>query len=97
MKIKVTYTRKADGKVEALLRCMDRGSFPYSSIFPSNFDAEEIEKLTTLNNEYSYAYIVDDPDKIEAKVERIINKIKELLEEWKQIAIPADKEYIYLY
>ena len=95
MKIKITFTKKASGKIEALIRCVDKEPYPYSSIFPSNHSIKEVEKMKNLDNGYAYMHIEDDPDKIEAKVEKVVNKIKELLQQWKKIPVPADKEYIF--
>ena len=85
-----------NGRIEARLDCIDAGEYGDKCIFPHDFLVERVEKLQNLYNSFEYMILVDDPERIQSQVEKVINKIRELLQQWKEITVPAEKEHIIL-
>ena len=98
MKITISYQKRPDSKVEATLYVQDDEEYGTNRIFrekmEDNFDSLG-EYIGIGEYDSPYLQIVGDVGKVREKGKKVIEKIKQNLNDWRIIEIP-EKEIYYL-
>jgi len=93
MKLKTNFKKLTNGRIEATIRITDHEDFPESTIFGlSDYSVESWKGFEHDENSYISAFF-DTPEKAQEWVDTEIGNIADLLEAWRSIELPPEKEY----
>jgi len=95
MKIELTYSKKSDGNIHAIVKVVDSEDYPTGMIFedsfsedtkPSEWKDHKINRRTTtsFSIEGTQAYV-------DSQIEKELKILKDYLTKWRRIPISGDK------
>jgi len=93
MKLKTNFRKLTNGRIEATIRITDHEDFPESTIFDlSDFSTKSWKCFEHDENSYIFATF-DTPDLAQDWINAEIDNITILLDAWRSIELPAEREY----
>jgi len=93
VKLQATYSKNADGTIEATIKVVDQGDFPTVNIFNSTSENPSDEAWNIgQGTESTISNTLFNPDEAKQWVSTQINSLKRKLDAWRNIVVPEPEE-----